>query len=132
MPPSLPINLVLWILFWHWIADFVCQTDYMAKNKSKIWKVLFEHVCTYSMVLCLGLTLVYRGKWGIGFSSFSMAYFYCANFIGHFCTDAITSRITSRLLAAGKHHWFFVVIGIDQFIHYTTLILTASWLFYNA
>lgn len=127
----LPLNLVLWILFWHWVADFVCQSDRMAQNKSKSWKVLLEHVFVYSTALTTGLCLVYRGEYGIGFSSLNISFFYCINAAGHFVTDAITSRITRRLYEAKQMHYFFVVIGIDQFIHYTTLLLTASWLFYN-
>jgi len=29
------INIIIVILFIHWIADFVLQTDKQAKNKSK-------------------------------------------------------------------------------------------------
>lgn len=123
----LPISLVLWILFWHWVADFVCQSNYMAQNKSMNWKVLLDHVVTYSVVLNIGLLAVYRhGEYGLGFSSVVTAHFFCLNAIGHFVTDAITSRITSRLWEAKQVHWFFVVIGIDQFIHYATLLYTAQ------
>jgi hypothetical protein len=41
--------------------------------------------------------------------------------IMHFITDAITSRTTSYLWQKGERHWFFVVIGLDQAIHMTTL-----------
>lgn len=125
----LPLNFILVILFGHWVADFVCQTDYMAQNKSRSWKVLAEHVVTYSVVLNLWLILIYHGEYNIGFSTVPIANFFCLNFIGHFVTDAITSRITRRLYEAKQIHYFFVVIGIDQFIHYATLLYTANRFF---
>ena len=122
----LPLNFVLWILFWHWVADFVFQTNYMAQNKSKSWKVLLQHVATYSCVLNVGLCLVYRGEHGLWFNSVVTANFFCLNFICHFVTDAVTSRITRRLWEAKQVHRFFVVIGLDQFIHFATLLYTAQ------
>lgn len=49
-------------------------------------------------------------------------------FLGHIATDAITSRINSKLWAAKKVHWFFVSVGFDQWIHFVTLILVYKYL----
>jgi hypothetical protein len=45
----------------------------------------------------------------------------------HFVTDAITSRINSRLWAAKNVHWFFVGIGADQLLHAYALAWTWSF-----
>jgi len=42
------VIICLVILFIHWIADFVFQTDEMAKGKSKNWKDLIAHTFIYS------------------------------------------------------------------------------------
>ena len=130
----------------HWFADFICQTDWMAVNKSKRWDALILHVTIYSLVMAV-LTL---SGW------FGMVTFVC-----HLATDAATSRmgravfpwtpVPARLLAfpsspvylddeggeswlwgfwwPRSRHWFFTVIGADQWLlHWPQLVLTAWWL----
>ena len=44
------IPYLLMCLF-HWIADFVLQTDWQAQNKSKRWDALLTHTGIYSMAI---------------------------------------------------------------------------------
>lgn len=136
----------------HFVGDFLCQTDWMALNKSKRWDALAAHVAVYALVLIVT----------IGFFAtpgYPPLIWVAVNALAHFVTDAITSRITSRLWFLkmtpavkgwrvlegnastgvsreetaywmddlGTRHWFFVAIGADQLIHYVTLVVTASW-----
>jgi hypothetical protein len=55
--------------------------------------------------------------------------FALVNGMAHFITDWITSRVTSKLWQEKEVHWFFVVIGLDQAIHLSTLVLTYNYLF---
>lgn len=110
------IEIVLIILFIHWVADFLCQNDWMALNKSKQWDALFTHTSVYTCAwipFCL-----YYGN-----AHFSWI-FLLSTLVLHTTTDFFTSRINSRLWKAGKNHWFFVSIGFDQFLHFTQLLLT--------
>lgn len=100
-------ELIILVLGLHFVGDFILQSDAMAKNKSKSVLWLLFHVTVYGIPLLL-----------IGWK------FAAINIGLHFLTDFLTSRITSKLWAAGNVHWFFVVIGLDQFIHATCLILT--------
>lgn len=53
-----------------------------------------------------------------------LATFAVVNAALHFFIDAITSRLTARLWAKGQVHNFFVLVGLDQLLHATCLILT--------
>jgi hypothetical protein len=113
------ILIVVCLLGIHWFADFVCQTRWQAENKSKNWDALLEHVTFYTALLGVGtMELAF-----IGFPFVWLGFVFFNGF-AHFITDAITSRITAYFYSKGDIHSFFVVIGLDQLIHQTTLILT--------
>jgi hypothetical protein len=96
--------LIIWL---HWFADFVMQTDAMAKGKSKSFGWLGYHVAVYSLFMIpLGLT------------------FAVINGILHGVVDYFTSRESSKRWAKGEVHNFFVVIGFDQALHMTCLVGT--------
>jgi hypothetical protein len=118
----------------HWISDFVFQSSWMATNKSKNWIALSLHVLTYT--LSMGVLMVLSGALvSIFFSDvisgaimiitpLAFVKWIALNGVLHFITDAITSRITSHLWKKNDMHNFFVVVGFDQFIHYSCLIIT--------
>lgn len=132
---SLPIS----VLVVHFIADFLLQSDWMAVNKSKSNAALTAHVTVYAACFLV---------FGIHFAA--------VTFYLHWITDYFTSRWTSKLwffkyvcsycgepwdthdcgkvdgpfwtYVHSKRHWFFVVIGLDQLIHFFTLAVTyAVW-----
>jgi Protein of unknown function (DUF3307) len=116
----LPMPIILAILVAHWIADFIAQTDQMAKNKSTSNKWLISHVITYGATM--GLLMI------IMLTKFPLVWL-VVNTLAHGATDYVTSRITSRLWKANEVHWFFVVVGLDQLIHMMTMFITAAYLF---
>jgi hypothetical protein len=112
MGPEYYFLFLFFSLIWiHFIADFLLQSDEMAKNKHSSDKWLGLH----SLIYCACFFL-YGWKYVI------------INGIAHFVVDRITSRCTFKLYADGKYHWFFVVIGLDQAIHITILYATFLWL----
>lgn len=125
---------VLWFGLAHLIGDFVFQSQWMASNKSKDLGALTTHVAIYGIVLTL-FAIPTLSSW--------IYAFVISNVVVHWCTDYLTSRLSSRLFMAQFEenpitgfrmkdgftlHNFFVVIGCDQFLHLATLAITA-WIF---
>lgn len=110
----------LWLLFAHFIGDFVLQSHYMSVNKSKNWLVLGQHVLIYTVTIWFAVVLLLP---------FTAAVAYAAgNGVLHFVTDAITSRINARLWKAEQVHYFFVGVGADQLAHALALGISLSFL----
>lgn len=120
------MTIVYVLLVAHFVGDFICQTDWMAINKSKRWDALALHVSAYALVvvLILGLGLLIVDAVPV---TSSLGTWTAVNAAAHFVQDAITSRINARLWQANERHWFFVGIGADQLLHYVVLFVTASW-----
>jgi hypothetical protein len=114
------IVCILFIAFMHWLSDFPLQTDQMALNKSTSNYWLGLHVLYYSFGMCFVGLLV----WFLSDKVHYGIMWVIMNAMLHFITDYHTSRWTSKLWQAGKRHDFFVVIGLDQFIHYVCLYTT--------
>ena len=117
------LSLALVLVIAHFVGDFICQSDWMALNKSTRWDALAMHVGAYTLVLGLAVAFSQcdfeRGS--------GVDWFVCVNAAAHFVQDAITSRINARLWQANERHWFFVAIGADQLLHYVCLFVTAEW-----
>lgn len=127
------VEIILAILFIHWFADFVLQTDWQAKNKSSNGIALLSHTLAYTAVWWIMATFycvlnyvdINDGKTAFKF----MVLFPAVTFICHTVTDYFTSRLNTKLWNSKEVHWFFVGVGFDQWLHYLQLFLTYKLLF---
>lgn len=102
------------LIFSHWVGDFAFQTSPMALNKSRSLKWLTIHVSVYSVQIFIGSLM---------FLELYVALIYSGiNFLFHFITDFITSKWASKNKENLRR--YFVIIGLDQFIHIFTLVWT--------
>lgn len=100
--------IIIAVIWTHFCADFLLQSDKMAMSKSTSPKWLTIHVLVYAAPF-----MVIAG-WRYA----------VVNFLLHWVTDFISSKGTTVLWKKNERHWFFVVIGLDQAVHMTCLILT--------
>lgn len=130
------IQIVLYLLFLHWVADFVMQDVKWAERKSYDIHSLLRHVIAYSIVMYIGfipISIVYIGG-GAGNILASVAMFMGISFYAHLLTDFFTSRIVKRKFEAKQYGTSipnvgaFTVIGLDQFLHFVQILLTAWWI----
>lgn len=122
--------LILYFLFVHWFADFVCQTNNQAQNKSTSNKALLSHTSIYGLIITIATYIIYLCN---GFGAqfwYTPLIFGVIQFITHTLVDYITSRINKELWNNKQIHEFFVMIGFDQFIHYIILFGSLWILFY--
>lgn len=118
------VGIFITIIFIHWIADFVMQTDWQAKNKSKQWDALLSHTLTYSCAWMMGSMILWNGGLTTSQYVLNSVLFAAITFVAHTITDYFTSRLNSRLWQEQKVHLFFVSVGFDQIMHYVQLLLT--------
>jgi hypothetical protein len=119
------IEIVLWILFCHWICDFVLQTDKQARGKSSNFNHLINHTMTYTVTMSILIVVC-------GFNNYfiwQFCRFFIITLFFHTVQDFITSRINKKLWDDKKVHLFFVSVGFDQFLHFAQLIISYKLLF---
>lgn len=104
-------TVIICLLAIHWLGDFCFQTNQMAlgKSSSNLW--LSKHVLVYTITLLLGT---------------GNLWFALINGVLHWPTDYFTSRWTAKLWQAGNRHDFFVIVGLDQLIHLSVLLWSAT------
>jgi hypothetical protein len=122
-------NIII-VLLVHFFADFIFQSRTMAKNKSKSIYWLTMHVLTYTAATVLGWELflgLFKIPIDVIFKVLELT------FVTHLLTDFVTSKASGYcyIKMIDKENksdfWefaFWTVIGLDQFIHGLTLILT--------
>lgn len=121
-----PGLVLVGMMLFHWIGDFILQSNEMATNKSKSIYYLSSHVFVYSVTIYLYLMLLLL--MGFEITVLDCYWFFGFNFSAHWLIDFITSRITSTLYRKNRIHDFFVVIGFDQLLHFTTLYISLRYL----
>ena len=110
-------KIFLLILVIHFLADFVLQTDWQAKNKSSNDDALALHCLTYSLVWFLISFIVLGVLW-------KAFLFFGITFMLHYATDYFTSRWAKKFFDKNDFHNAFVIIGMDQVLHYLQLYYT--------
>lgn len=125
------ILAILYILTTHFVADFIMQTNEMAKGKSTSIKWLTIHIISYLKGFILSALIFYLfiGLFGYTISPWFLITYCFSNAVLHWVTDYFTSKQTKKLWEQERVHDFFIMIGLDQLIH-TTCLLVTFYLFF--
>src|SRR5690606_4560661 len=115
------INLIIYILLIHFLADFGLQTHKQATKKGDTNKWLAYHVGVYSLIWWIAFWVITR-------DFLNSLFFAGITFCTHFVTDYITARIGKPFWKNNDFHNGFVVVGFDQVLHYIQLIVTFNFL----
>lgn len=114
---AIPVWVLLTLALFHWLGDFVMQSDEMAKGKSKSLAVLLLHVCVYTWVM-IGAGIIVMPD------AYAALRWVAVNAGLHLAVDFVTSRIGACYFARGDVHNGWVMVGFDQFLHLACLALT--------
>lgn len=105
----------------HYVADFMVQTDWQARNKSQRLDALGIHVLTYTV--CFAAVSFLLFGWSTNVVKFILLNGGC-----HFVTDYFTARASSvffRQQPMDFRHGMMVV-GADQLVHQMTIAVTIA------
>ena len=106
------LEIIIWIVVVHFVADYLLQTEWMGVNKSSSLTALGSHIAIYTVVLMLAIDPV----WGL------------FNGIVHGVIDYGSSRWSKRLWVNKEYSSFFTVLGFDQLLHLMILFVSYKWL----
>ena len=105
----------IYIMFSHFVADFICQTHEMAINKYNSLNHLMQHIGAYTAVLFLFMWPILGLEQAFAFAAI--------NGTIHLIVDFFTSKLTHYFFDKKDFHNGFVIIGFDQLIHVSTLLI---------
>lgn len=112
---------IIYILFAHFLADFVFQDDVMLNYKGKSIGWLFIHIGLYMtamlIIMLLG-TLIFAWTWK------TALIYVLINGCTHFTLEYFTSKVNVKSWDENRIHHYFVGQGFDQFVHVSILIYT--------
>lgn len=101
------LKIIILIIILHFISDFLLQIDWMSKNKSSNNVALIVHCIVYSLLFFF-IGIVYA----------------IINGVLHFVIDYFSSRLTSKYWQTQNYRVFFIIIGLDQTLHFICLFGT--------
>jgi hypothetical protein len=102
---------IIWI---HFIADFVLQPRFVSNNKKDSLLVLLLHIVIY----CAFFTLFF----------FRMPHFVLLLGVTHFIIEFVSSKLYDRFTREKKYYYFFLLVGLDQALHLTSIFLLHAYL----
>lgn len=135
------MEIFIWIILLlvaHFVADFIFQPHYIAISKSYDIKNLIYHIIIYALAffIIFGLSWYFM-FYIIGITITAEIWLQMTfgitivNSILHYIIDYFTSNVSGYFWKKKDYHNFFVIIGFDQLLHVSLLIISYAEILHN-
>lgn len=112
------------MLFTHWIADFVIQGDDIVKGTAGV-PYIIEHCVKYAIVFPAGAWLVWFALLNTSIESWLI--FSAINAITHALIDCLAIPLASGYFKANNTKNGSISLALDQFLHSVVIISSFAW-----
>ena len=120
---DITLACLVFILFTHWVADFVIQGDEIVEGTAGI-SYIVEHCVKYAIVFPAGAWLVWFALMNNSFQSW--AWFSIINTVTHAIIDCFTIPLASGYFKQGNSKNGSISLALDQFLHSTVIVTSFS------
>lgn len=110
---------LVFMLFTHWIADFVIQGDEIVEGTAGV-PYIVEHCVKYAIVFPAGAWLVWFAMMNTSFESW--VWFSAINAITHAVIDCFAIPLASGYFKRGNSRSGSISLALDQFLHSTVIV----------
>lgn len=114
------IKLIISLLAIHLFADYLLQSMWQRTNKHKVWSALLSHSSINAACWFVAAMFIFK-------DSDKCVQFSYLTFIFHTITDYTSSRINHAIRNENRY-WFYLCMGVDQFLHLSQIFLTYFYL----
>ena len=115
---------LVFMLFTHWIADFVIQGDEIVEGTAGV-PYIIEHCVKYAIAFPAGAWLVWLALMNTSFESW--AWFSAINVGTHALIDIFTIPLASKYFKLGNSRFGSISLALDQFLHSTVIVTSFVW-----
>jgi hypothetical protein len=127
-------NLLLLVLFLHFLADFILQPRNMGRKKSEHKGYLVLHILIQFLVMLIGTSYFLDRTTALWLATSNAAIHGVVDtFIWRLYKNTVKWRRPKHLMVDGtfrywEDHWFYCFIGFDQLLHTVTLVMLVKYL----
>jgi hypothetical protein len=111
------LDIIIYVLFSHWIADFLFQSKWMIEHKLEDIFTMLTHVIVYTFLITVLLW------WLIPSLTALLVFILTISFV-HLVVDTVTIKIIDKLKGGRHSHWIYAVMSFDQLVCTSVLFAT--------
>lgn len=115
---------LIFMLFTHWIADFVIQRDDIVEGTAGV-SYIIEHCVKYAVVFPAGAWLVWFVLMNTSFESW--LWFSIINAGTHALIDVFAIPLASSYFKRKNTKGGSISLALDQFLHSTVIVTSFVW-----